>query len=106
MHIHSGWGKAQTPFRAEYEAWFERGFVRLDPAHDPALVVYEDPLQVQGCPAVYEKGDAYQNEIAYFLECIEKDLPLDECPPESARDSLILLDKELESIQTGQVILI
>lgn len=104
VHIHGGWGKAQTPFRAEFEAWFERGFVRLDTAQDPSLLVYTDPVQVQGCPADYEKGDAYLNEIAYFLECVEKDLPMDECPPESARDSLILLDKELESIRTGQVV--
>jgi len=34
----------------------------------------------------------------------QNDLPPQECPPESARDSLVLLDKEIESIQSGQVV--
>lgn len=104
VHIHSGWGLAQTPFRAGFDAWFERGFVRLDPSGEPALLVYTDLVKVESSPAPYEKGDAYLNEIAYFLECVEKDLPVEECPPESARESLALLEKELESIQTGRTV--
>ncbi len=98
VHIHSGWGQAQIPFHAGYEAWFEHGFVRLDPSRQPALAVYEHLTTVEGKPAVYEAGDAYYNEIAYFLNCVQNDLPLLECPPESARDSLLLLEKELASI--------
>jgi predicted dehydrogenase len=104
VHIHGGWGRAQTPFRAGFDAWFERGYLRLDPSHDPALVIYDDPVEAKGRPASFKQGDAYFNEIAYFLDCIEKDRPLDECPPESACASLALLDKELESIQSGQMV--
>jgi predicted dehydrogenase len=104
VHIHGGWSNAQIPFNAGYEAWFENGFLRLDPSREPALAVYEHLSSVESKPAAYEPGDAYYNEIAYFLDCVENDLPLSECPPASARDSLALLDKETEAIQKGWVV--
>jgi predicted dehydrogenase len=106
VHIHGGWGLAQIPFKAGFEAWFERGFVRLDPGQDPALVVYEDQGRVEPRPADCEPGDAYLNEIAYFLDCVEKDYPPEECPPESARDSLVLLEKELASVERKMPVIV
>lgn len=103
VHIHGGWGPAQVPFKAGFEAWFERGFARFDPTQDPPLVVFEDQVRASPTPAACEPGDAYLNEIAYFLDCIEKNLPTTECPPESARDSLALLEKELSSCTPGSV---
>ena len=104
VHIHAGWSMAQTPFLAGYDAWFERGFVRLDPRLDPALSVYADPRQALGRPADYARGDAYFNEIAYYVNCIERGLPPEECPPESARDSLMLVRQAIASAETGQAI--
>jgi predicted dehydrogenase len=94
VSIHAGWSEVQIPFRAGYEAWFEKGFVRYDPGRDPALTVYDDAAHMNEQPAEYVPGDAYLNEIQYFLHCIENDQDPVECPPESARDSLILLDRE------------
>jgi predicted dehydrogenase len=102
VHIHAGWSVAQTPFRAGYEAWFERGFLRCDNRSDPALLVYDDLAQTKPHPADYEKGDAYYNEIAYFLRCVAEGLPPDACPPESARDSLALVEQEIAAIESGQ----
>ena len=55
--------------------------------------------------AEVEAGDAYYNEIAYFLDCVEKDAPPAECPPQSARDSLRLVDLEIQAIESGETIL-
>ncbi len=104
VHLHAGWSLAQTPFLAGYDAWFERGFVRLDPRLDPAVTVYADPVKANGQPAEYVKGDAYFNEIAYYVNCIETGAPPAECPPESARDSLWLARLAIESVESGQVI--
>jgi predicted dehydrogenase len=98
VSIHAGWSEVQIPFRAGYEAWFERGFVRLDPERSPSLVVYADAEHVNEQPADYEPGDAYLNEIRYFVECVQNNQELAECPPESARASLALLGRERESI--------
>jgi predicted dehydrogenase len=102
VHLHSGWSMAQTPFLAGYDAWFERGFVRLDPRHEPALMVYDDPLKLNGAPADYTRGDAYYNEIAYFIDCVANGRPPVECPPQAARDSLMLVKKAIQSAETGQ----
>ena len=84
----------QIPFRAGYEAWFERGFLHYDGNRSPALAVYDDPRQINEQPANFTPGDAYYNEIEYFIDCVQNNQEPAECPPESARDSLILLEQE------------
>jgi predicted dehydrogenase len=105
VHIHAGWSLPQIPFAAGYDAWFERGFVRLDGRQSPALQVFTDPMRVEGAPAQFEAAtDAYYNEIAYFLSCVQSGARPAECPPESARDSLGLIQMAVQSIETGQVV--
>jgi predicted dehydrogenase len=105
VHVHAGWSNAQIPFHAAFDAWFERGFLRFDSRADPALTVYDDLQRVDGHPAALEPGDAYYNEIAYFLGAVENDTPLAECTPESTRGTLRLIDLEIESIESGHIVL-
>ena len=105
VHIHAGWSLPQIPFLAIYDAWFERAFVRLDGRQSPALQVFTDPQQAEGSPAQFDAAhDAYYNEIAYFLSCVENGTQPDECPPESARDSLELIEQAVRSADSHQVI--
>ncbi len=104
VHIHAGWSLAQTPFLAGYDAWFERGFLRLDPRQAPALTVFDDLSKANPQPAEYAKGDAYFNEIAYYVDCVERGLPVAECPPESARESLALAKLAIASAESGRVV--
>jgi predicted dehydrogenase len=105
VHIHAGWSLPQIPFAASYDAWFEHGFVRLDARQSPALQVFSDPLKVEGVPASFDAThDAYYNEIDYFLSCVAQGTQPVECPPESARDSLGLIQQALQSIETNQVV--
>lgn len=102
VSIYGGWSEVQIPFRAGYEAWFEKGFVHYDANRSPALAVYDDPARLNEQPAGFTPGDAYYNEIAYFLDCVQNDQEPAECPPESARDALILLEKERNLIDQEQ----
>lgn len=104
VHVHAGWSHAQIPFYAAFDAWFERGFLRFDSRADPALQVYDDLQRVNAHSAELEPGDAYYNEIAYFLEAVENDTSLAECTPQSTRDSLRLIDLEIESIENGRAV--
>jgi predicted dehydrogenase len=97
VHLVGGWSVAQIPFQAQYEAWFERGVVRYDGRGKPTLTVYDDLQQSRGSPAEFEPGDAYYNEIAYFVDCVEKGCAPDRCPACSARDSLALVEREIEA---------
>jgi predicted dehydrogenase len=102
VHIHGGLSMAQIPFNHGFDAWFERGFIRFDGQSDPTLQVFDDLVHVQPRPAEFEKGDAYANEIAYFITCVEKGQPPAACPPESARASLGLVKKEIAAAESGQ----
>jgi predicted dehydrogenase len=100
VHIHGGWSMAQIPFNAGFDAWFEEGFVRYDGRNTPALQVFDGLQKVTPRPVDYQSpdhpsSDAYKNEIAYFLQCVETDMPPTECPPESACESLALVKKEI-----------
>ena len=102
VSIDAGWSEVQIPFKAGYEAWFERGFIRFDPDKTPALAVYDSINQQNEQPAGFTPGDAYLNEIQYFLECIQNNQDPLECPPESARDSLVLLARERAVIDSEE----
>jgi hypothetical protein len=104
VHVHAGWSNAQIPFHAAFDAWFERGFLRFNSRADPALQVYDDLQRVDAHPAELEPGDAYHNEIAYFVDAVEHDTPVTACTPQSTRDSLRLIDLEIESIETGRAV--
>ncbi len=92
--IHAGWSTAIIPFLYGYEAWFQKGFVRLDPTKTPAPLVYDNTEQLNEQPATYTPGDAYLNEIEYYVNCVKNNQDLLEGPPESARDSLALIARE------------
>lgn len=102
VSIHAGWSEVHMPFRAGYEAWFEGGFLRLDPDQTPSLRIYTDATGPKGEPAAYPPADAYLTEIAYFLHCVQTCQEPVECPPESARDSLALIIREKTSIEAKE----
>ena len=102
VHIHGAWTMAQIPFNHGFEACFERGYLRFDGSQDPTLLIFDDLAEVKGRPAEFEAGDGYYNELVYFLDCVATGQPPTRCPPESARDSLALVDKEVASIESGQ----
>jgi predicted dehydrogenase len=104
VHLHAGWSMAQIPFQAGYDAWFERGFLRYDGRSDPPLTLFDDLIQVNGRPVEYERGNAYYNEIAYFMDCVATGTHPAECPPRSARGSLALIEREIASIENGEIV--
>jgi hypothetical protein len=69
---------------------------------DPTLTVYDDLTRTSPRPAEFEPGDAYLNEIAYFLDCLERGVEPERCPARSARDSLALVGREIASIDDGR----
>lgn len=104
VHVRGGWSYAQIPFQAGFDAWFERGFVRFDGRSKPALQVFEDPIRVEAKPAEYEQGDAYLNEIAYFLDGVRSGSELTECKPQSTRDSMLLVENVIRAAECGETI--
>ncbi len=92
VHLHAGWCAAQIPFDAGFEAWFDRAMLCYDRGE---MTLFDNPDHVMGIPIVVEPGDAYYNEIAYFLRCVETGTPPTECLPESTRASVALVEEVL-----------
>jgi predicted dehydrogenase len=47
------------------------------------------------------KGDGYGRELQHFVECIAQNRPTAVVPPESAMQSVQLIEAEIESAATG-----
>jgi len=101
IHMHAGWSVGQIPFQAGFEAWFDRAFVCFD---EGKLTVFDDPGKVAAHPAEFEPGDAYLNEIAYFLDCVEKGASPTRCMPESTRDSIALIEREYQVVSPKSLV--
>ena len=43
------------------------------------------------------RADGYADEIEYFLDCIEKDIPNDKVSPESSEGIVKLIEKIIEN---------
>lgn len=94
MTLPTGFG-----FEAHYMAAFEKGCLRFSTSESRGLMEITD----QGAhhPELPQK-DGYQEEIAYFIRCIENDEVPAMVMPESSAFSIKLVEAERESIQQGR----
>lgn len=102
VYAEGGWNfTTGFPFRMTFRANFEHASLECDSPRAPLTVWPEDcePYQPE-LPA----GDLYTNEIAYFLDCIEKGVQPQIVTPFDARESIRLVLAEAESIRTGQAV--
>ena len=85
-------------FHAGYLAVFERGHIRYDRRLDPALV--EATAGEEVTPALSDE-DAYYQEIAYFVDCLEKGQAPAQCMPRSSALSIEVALAERRSCLSG-----
>ncbi len=95
VHMRAGWAPVKIPFESGFEAWFDRAVLRYQ---DGELQRFTDPAAVRSDVPPYELGDAYLNEIAYVLGCVEGDTQPFRCTPASTRDSVALIQEELAQL--------
>jgi predicted dehydrogenase len=95
VHMHAGWSAVQIPFVAGFEAWFDGALIVYDKGN---LQIFVGQEQIDMVVPAVQSGDGYQEEIAYFLNCIETGTRPDLCSPASTRDSLALIAQELQGM--------
>lgn len=109
--LEGGWNlPAGAPFKMSFRAIFERGMVNMDAG---PLTVYEDGKQpvAPEMPRMAAKGaggnisdlGGYYFELAYFFDCLHRDLPMSELTPESSLESLELTLKEIELAKAAAI---
>ena len=90
------------PFEHGYEAYFEEATAAHSSSWDPPVVrVITDGGAEEVQPP---ETDGFAQEIQYAVDCIANDEEPTLLSGRSARDSLALCWKEIESIQTGRLI--
>ena len=89
-------------FESGYDAFFEEASVRS--VGDAVTVTKNgttiNPLTDESFPD-FSGDDAYDNEITYFINCIEADARPDLCLPSDSLDSLSISLAEIESANIG-----
>jgi predicted dehydrogenase len=90
------------PFAMTFDIHFERGTLTL--AGDGSLVWHPEAGGAEVVPLPPETG--YDLELSHFLECIENGAASPVISPESAAESVELIDAEIRSARTrGRVTL-
>lgn len=106
-HLEGGWNlPSGTPFRMTYRAIFEKGAVFMDGG---PMTIYEDgqmpvvpefpKMTAEGGGNISDLG-GYYLELEYFIDRISMGLPLEICTPQTSRDSLALVLREIELIKS------
>mgnify|MGYP005856180333 CR=1 FL=1 len=85
-----------------YLAVFEKGMLQFDGSATPTLVLHREGAEPQ---AIELEGDAYYNELEFFVDClVQGRSPAEVIPPESARQSIELVEAERRSSEMGSVV--
>ena len=87
-------------FIAGYDVVFENAAIQYE--NGKIAVYYNgatyDPIKTEKFPSYIEGDNIYNNEIEYFIQCLEKgEKPL-VCPPEESLDSLTINLAEIKSL--------
>ena len=86
ISIKGGFLHRNTPFAAEYAATFECASLRFCTLHPETIHLGTD----DGHEEITISGDAYCNELKYFVECITQRVPPKLCLPESSLQAIEL----------------
>ncbi len=104
ISVCSGANMALPPafgFEMRYLASFEKGCLAFSSANTPALMEIAESSSTH--PEL-RHTDGYHEELAYLVKCIENDELPGVVTPESAAFSIELVEAEVRSIETGQVV--
>jgi len=90
-----GWLPGDVPFTMTVKIVFEAATVEYDLNKHPTTVIYhadgtEEPADVPG-------GYGHDDELAYFVNCIEDNIPPHRCLPTDSALSVKIVEAELES---------
>ena len=97
-----GWDLPPSfPFRMAAAVGFESGAVDYDIVKKPALTVFTpEGREEPPMPA----DDGYQDELAYFVECVASGRKPSRVTPKDAVAAVALVEAEVESVRTARAV--
>lgn len=98
-----GWVMPDSyPFDMSFEVLGTEGLLAFSVGNDPMLRFY--PFDGEPVTPDYTPGTGYQNELAYFVSCVESGEAPERVTPQSARESVRVVMAEAESIASGEAV--
>lgn len=91
-------------FEASFRAYFEGGTIIFSSKNNPTITVYSKGKD-SFVPELGTK-DAYEKELSYFADCIEKGIEPEIVTPQSARNTIKIVTAELRSIESKEKVLV
>jgi predicted dehydrogenase len=102
---HGGWVYPDSfPFNMAFQVLGTRGVLEFSVGIEPVLRWY--PFEGEPTTPEYEGGTGYQNELAYFAQCVEEGTPPRRVTPQSARESVRVVEAEAASIESREIVII
>jgi predicted dehydrogenase len=97
-----GWVMPDSyPFEMGYQVLGTKGLLEFSIGKDPMLMWY--PFDGEPSQPEYEPGTGYENELAYFVDCVANDRAPERVTPKSARESVRVIMAEAASIASGEI---
>jgi predicted dehydrogenase len=98
--IEGGWAfAAPRPFEMGIAVHGERGTLEWNSLRGDDVQYYSGGKEVQALPC---RGDAYERELDYFIECVRNGRPVERCSPASTRNSISLAWLERRSVELNR----
>ncbi|MFH1905313.1 MAG: Gfo/Idh/MocA family oxidoreductase [bacterium] len=91
-------------FEMSYRACFEEGTIIFSSKHEPKIKLY--PKDENEFTPELDKHTAYEKELSYFADCIEKGKEPEIITPKSARDTIKIVTAELKSIKSKEKVIL
>ncbi len=95
VQIHGGWDLNRSDFAMGFEVTGQNGTLTWDSSRGEALQLHRGGEMRE---IAVEAGDAYQNEINYFLDCLQNDRAPQRVTLQSSRLSVEWTLRELEQL--------
>ncbi|QNK58956.1 Gfo/Idh/MocA family protein [Paenibacillus sp. PAMC21692] len=110
VQAEGGWYKSPLPFSMSFKACFEQAILEYKNGNLSVYAENEQTIEVsfqekaksssESSGINIDLADGYFNEIEYFLDCIREGKRPERSLPESSLESLTIVYKELESLET------
>ena len=90
-------------FEASFRACFEGGTIIFSSKNKPTITIY--PKDKDSFVPELGTKDAYEKELSYFANCIEKGIEPEIASPQSTRNTIKIVTAELKSIESKEKVL-
>lgn len=96
----AGWYNTAIPFRADFLAIFDNGYIRYENGNlldNGEIVTTDNDEEKKGFGINISSDNAYAQEIAYFVNCILQDLEVTYVSPESSKFTVELTENLIKN---------